>query len=113
MATSIDPIILNPDFPPQSLIDLPLNSRLMLPKLLAKVLELKCHLRDRLVQAYEKMDLEELVALAGPLSESRLSRLKVLVEMLWKYHRELWMSMYKVFILFFSSHFIYTLPFRS
>lgn len=85
----------------------------MLPKLLAKVLELKCHLRDRLVQAYEKMDLEELVALAGPLSESRLSRLKVLVEMLWKYHRELWMSMYKVFILFFSSHFIYTLPFRS
>ncbi|KAA1079577.1 hypothetical protein PGT21_016472 [Puccinia graminis f. sp. tritici] len=75
----------------------PMNGRLMLPKLIAKVLGLKCHLRDRLVHAYRQNDREELVALAGPGPESRLSRLRALCDETWKYHRELWMMMYKPF----------------
>ncbi|WAR62233.1 hypothetical protein PtB15_14B328 [Puccinia triticina] len=75
----------------------PLNSRLMLPNLIAKVLGLKCHLRDRLVHAYRQNDREELVALAGPGPLSRLSRLRALCDQTWKYHRDLWMLMYKPF----------------
>ncbi|KAH9451540.1 hypothetical protein Pst134EA_025490 [Puccinia striiformis f. sp. tritici] len=78
-------------------IDHPMNERLMLPNLIAKVLGLKCHLRDRLVHAYRHNDREELVALAGPSPLSRLSRLRVLCDQTWKYHRNLWMSMYKPF----------------
>ncbi|KAI9613040.1 hypothetical protein H4Q26_010312 [Puccinia striiformis f. sp. tritici PST-130] len=74
-----------------------MNERLMLPNLIAKVLGLKCHLRDRLVHAYRHNDREELVALAGPSPLSRLSRLRVLCDQTWKYHRNLWMSMYKPF----------------
>ncbi|KAH9821762.1 family 20 glycoside hydrolase [Melampsora americana] len=77
--------------------EFPLNSRLKLPKLIAEVLRLKCHLRDRLVNAYERLDYESLRALAGEGSESRMSRLIELVQTLWIYHRELWMSMYKPF----------------
>lgn len=77
--------------------DLPLNQRLKLPKLIAEVLSLKCHLRDRLVQAYGRLDYEELMALGGYHEKSRLSRLIELVRVMWIYHRELWMSMYKPF----------------
>ncbi|EGG08336.1 family 20 glycoside hydrolase [Melampsora larici-populina 98AG31] len=81
----------------QEKIEYPLNQRLKLPKLIAEVLSLKCHLRDRLVQAYGRLDVEELMALAGYDSMSRLSRLIGLVKVMWIYHRELWMSMYKPF----------------
>ncbi|MBW0507913.1 hypothetical protein O181_047628 [Austropuccinia psidii MF-1] len=97
LATSHEPMIIHPNFPPQSLIDLPFNERLMLPNLLAKVLTLKCHLRDRLVHAYRQKDLEELYALAGADETSRMSRLRNLVEKVWKHHRAMWMSIYKPF----------------
>ncbi|KAG0143252.1 hypothetical protein CROQUDRAFT_49089 [Cronartium quercuum f. sp. fusiforme G11] len=81
----------------ENLIERPLNARLELPGLLANVLSLKCHLRDRLAQAYGEKDIEELIALAGRGPESRMSRLIKLVDLLWRYHRDLWMSMYKPF----------------
>lgn len=87
---------LNYSVPPQSLQELPLNARLNLPKLLARTLALKCHLRDRLAYAYRTQDWEELQALAGPASNSRMNRLRRLVDELWRYHMSLWMSTYKV-----------------
>ncbi|PLW54142.1 hypothetical protein PCANC_06453 [Puccinia coronata f. sp. avenae] len=75
----------------------PLNDRLKLPQLISRVLSLKCHLRERLVHAYKHKHTEELVALAGPGPLSRLSRLRNLLDLTWRYHRELWMGMYKPF----------------
>lgn len=95
-ATSAEPVSLNFSLPPQSLRDLPLNARLTLPKLLSRILALKCHLRDRLAYAYRNQDWEELHALGGPASNSRMHRLRALVDQLWRYHMSLWMATYKV-----------------
>ncbi|KAL1923737.1 uncharacterized protein VTP21DRAFT_8717 [Calcarisporiella thermophila] len=71
----------------------PLNSRLEFPALIASALALKCCLRDRLAQAYLAKD----KALAYELVEGRLSKLREIVERLWKYHRKIWMETYKPF----------------
>ncbi|GAA5832404.1 hypothetical protein JCM11251_006443 [Rhodosporidiobolus azoricus] len=80
---------------PHSIHDFPANRRLRLPYLLASVLSLKCHLRERLVQAYKTGDGEEFEALAGRGEQSRMSRLRVLVKELHRTHRANWMGMYK------------------
>lgn len=72
---------------PHSLDDVPLNHRLRLPYLLASVLSLKCHLRQRLVAAYKTNDREELEALGGKGEHSRMSRLRALVKRLHAQHR--------------------------
>lgn len=63
-----------------------LYRHLKIPMLLAKVLSLKCHLRERLVRAY-KSDPSELMLLAGSGQDSRMSRLRSLVEQLHHAHR--------------------------
>ncbi|GAA5866320.1 hypothetical protein JCM8547_000738 [Rhodosporidiobolus lusitaniae] len=80
---------------PHSIHDFPANRRLRLPFLLASVLALKCHLRERLVQAYRTGDRVEFEALAGRGEESRMSRLRALVKELHRQHRSNWMSMLK------------------
>ncbi|BGP25894.1 hypothetical protein JCM10295v2_004835 [Rhodotorula toruloides] len=82
---------------PHSVNDFPLNSRLRLPYLLASVLSLKCHLRERLVAAYKSGDREELEALGGREPLSRMHRLRALVKELHDQHRENWFDMYKPF----------------
>lgn len=62
-------------------------SRLKVPFLIASILSLKCHLRERLVNAYKSDDRAELIALAGPEDESRMSRLRKLVKELHSVHR--------------------------
>ena len=71
----------------------PMNERLELPARVASVLSLKCHLRQRLVEAYRNKDYERLYDLA----QGRLTRLREEVDQLWRYHRSLWMKMYKPF----------------
>ncbi|KAI9249764.1 glycoside hydrolase superfamily [Phascolomyces articulosus] len=71
----------------------PMNERLELPARIASVLALKCHLRQRLVEAYRHRDYQRLYDLA----QGRLTRLREEVELLWRYHRSLWMKMYKPF----------------
>ncbi|KAJ8651597.1 hypothetical protein O0I10_012834 [Lichtheimia ornata] len=71
----------------------PFNSRLELPARLAMVLSLKCHLRQRLVEAYRNRDYERLYDLA----QGRLTRLREEVDRLWRCHRSLWMKMNKPF----------------
>lgn len=73
--------------------DKPLNCRLELPARLARVLSLKCHLRERLQDAYRKGRHDEIQTLA----EGRLQRLRQEVDDLWRYHRRMWMNMYKPF----------------
>ncbi|KAL9935424.1 hypothetical protein V8E36_005772 [Tilletia maclaganii] len=75
----------------------PLNARLVLPYLLAQALSLKAGLRRELHEAYRAQNWEVLRALGGRGESSRLGRLRVAVERLWRYHREMWMSMYKPF----------------
>ncbi|KAG0176755.1 hypothetical protein DFQ28_005757 [Apophysomyces sp. BC1034] len=70
-----------------------LNDRLELPARVALVLSLKCHLRQRLVEAYKNQQYERLYDLA----QGRLSRLREEVDRLWRYHRDIWMKMYKPF----------------
>lgn len=72
---------------PHSVEDYPANRRLRLPYLLARILSLKCHLRDRLVHAYREGDRIELEALGGQKPSSRLSRLRALVKELHDLHR--------------------------
>ncbi|KAI9023835.1 glycoside hydrolase superfamily [Phycomyces nitens] len=71
----------------------PLNLRLEFPARIATVLSLKCHLRQRLADAYRKQQYEQLYDLA----QGRLTRLREEVDHLWKYHRQMWMKMYKPF----------------
>ncbi|KAI8373055.1 glycoside hydrolase superfamily [Radiomyces spectabilis] len=71
----------------------PLNERLEFPARIATVLSLKCHLRQRLVEAYRKREYMQLYELA----QGRLTRLREEVEGLWKCHRKLWKKMYKPF----------------
>ncbi|KAM0748766.1 glycoside hydrolase [Meredithblackwellia eburnea MCA 4105] len=87
----------SPSAIPHSITDFPLNSRLKLPLLLARILELKCHLRERLVGAYKSGDRAELEALAGKADGSRMNRLRRLVGELHDTHRQNWFSMYKPF----------------
>ncbi|KDN49945.1 glycoside hydrolase family 20 protein [Tilletiaria anomala UBC 951] len=82
---------------PTSIVDYPFNSRLRFPYLLAKALALKAGLRAKLHEAYTSQNWSELNRLAGPAETSQLSQLKETIEKLWKYHRQLWMSMYKPF----------------
>lgn len=72
---------------PHSVDDFPANKRLQLPYLLARVLSLKCHLRERLVHAYKTGDRSELEALGGEGEGSRMSRLRALVKQLHRLHR--------------------------
>ncbi|KAI7862235.1 hypothetical protein BDF14DRAFT_1858446 [Spinellus fusiger] len=71
----------------------PLNTRLELPARIARVLSLKCHLRQRLAEAYRQQHYEQLYDLA----QGRLVRLQEEVDHLWRYHRKMWMKMYKPF----------------
>ncbi len=82
---------------PHSIDDFPANARLRLPLLLARVLALKCHLRDRLAAAYKAADRAELAALAGPGAGSRMSRLRALAKELHETHRANWFGVYKPF----------------
>ncbi|GAA5981363.1 hypothetical protein JCM11641_005295 [Rhodosporidiobolus odoratus] len=82
---------------PHSIDSHPANSRLRLPYLLASVLSLKCHLRERLVAAYTAGDRQELKALGGEGSQSRISRLRSLVKELHRLHRSNWFALYKPF----------------
>ncbi len=72
---------------------LPANRRLLFPAQLAKVLSLKCELRRHLVKAYREGDKKRLKALVI----GDLKTLRVEVDRLWKYHRELWLDTYKPF----------------
>ncbi|CAD6915555.1 unnamed protein product [Tilletia controversa] len=91
------------DTDPSSSADLPnpsshpLNARLVLPYLLAQALSLKAGLRRELHEAYRTRNWVALRGLAGKGGSSRLGRLRVAVERLWRYHREMWMSMYHPF----------------
>lgn len=96
-AVSEDFTTMNKLAAPHSVSDFPLNKRLVLPGLLARILSLKCHLRERLAQAYATGDTEELVALAGPDPSSRLYRLRQLVSEMHDLHRENWFELYKPF----------------
>ncbi|KAJ2959484.1 hypothetical protein NQZ79_g5082 [Umbelopsis isabellina] len=73
--------------------DKPFNYRLELPARVARVLSLKCHLRERLQIAYRSGYHEDLLALV----DGRVEQLVQEVESLWKYHRRMWMNMYKPF----------------
>ncbi|KAE8264166.1 hypothetical protein A4X09_0g7041 [Tilletia walkeri] len=75
----------------------PLNARLVLPYLLAQALSLKAGLRRELHEAYRAQNWNVLRGLGGKGEGSRLGRLRVAVEKLWRYHREMWMSMYHPF----------------
>jgi len=72
---------------PHSIDDYPANRRLQLPYLLASILSLKCHLRERLVNAYKANDRDELEALGGSAENSRMNRLRSLVKRLHSLHR--------------------------
>ncbi|KAI9193734.1 family 20 glycoside hydrolase [Polychytrium aggregatum] len=66
----------------------PLNSRLHYPYLLATVLALKSHLRQRLVVAYRTQNRDELIYL----TTDPLQKLRDRLELLWRYHRTMWLS---------------------
>ncbi|KAL8279114.1 hypothetical protein RQP46_008572 [Phenoliferia psychrophenolica] len=55
-ALSTDFSVMSTTAVPHSIADFPANKRLVLPCLLAKVLALKCHLRERLASAYKAND---------------------------------------------------------
>ncbi|KAJ2167803.1 hypothetical protein GGH15_001865 [Coemansia sp. RSA 562] len=71
----------------------PLNRLLRMPGLLARVLSLKCNLRDRLARPYKAGDRTALLQVA----ETRLRPLIEAQRELWLYHRARWMRIYKPF----------------
>ncbi|KAJ2720123.1 hypothetical protein GGI07_004800 [Coemansia sp. Benny D115] len=71
----------------------PLNRLLRLPGLLARVLSLKCDLRERLVLPYRAGDRAALLQVA----ETRLRPLIEAQRELWLYHRARWHRIYKPF----------------
>ncbi|KAJ2401575.1 hypothetical protein GGI23_001301 [Coemansia sp. RSA 2559] len=71
----------------------PLNRLLRMPGLLARVLSLKCHLREKLVRPYRAGDRAALLQAA----ETRLRPLIEAHRELWLYHRSRWMRIYKPF----------------
>ncbi|SPO27718.1 uncharacterized protein UTRI_04246_B [Ustilago trichophora] len=72
------------------LSDHPFNVRLELARLVARVLSLKANLRQRLHQAYASRNWPQLQQL-----NRRTERCLDATKKLWRYHREMWMSMYK------------------
>ncbi|TKY84636.1 hypothetical protein EX895_006538 [Sporisorium graminicola] len=72
------------------LSDHPFNARLELARLVAQVLSLKANLRQRLHQAYVSRNWPQLQQL-----NRRTARCLDAATKLWRYHREMWMSMYK------------------
>jgi hypothetical protein len=66
----------------------PLNHHLRLPYLIAEVLSLKTHLRAWLQHYYRLDDRAQLARLAGRGPDTRLGRLRQLVDELWRYHRQ-------------------------
>ncbi|GAA96920.1 glycoside hydrolase family 20 protein [Mixia osmundae IAM 14324] len=97
MALSSQPTSRTPYLPPQAFEEVPANEHLQLPYLLSTILSIKCHLRDRLVHAYTHNNREDLVALAGETSTSRLSTLRMLIDDMHTHHRDLWHSTLKPF----------------
>ncbi|KAJ2081372.1 hypothetical protein H4R24_002396 [Coemansia sp. RSA 988] len=71
----------------------PLNRLLRMPGLLARVLSLKCNLRERLVLPYKAGDRAALLQVA----ETRLRPLIEAQRELWLYHRARWHRIYKPF----------------
>ncbi|CDR87365.1 uncharacterized protein SPSC_00491 [Sporisorium scitamineum] len=72
------------------LSDHPFNARLELARLVAQTLSLKANLRQRLHQAYVSRNWPQLQQL-----NRRTARCLDAATKLWRYHREMWMSMYK------------------
>nr|CDI54330.1 conserved hypothetical protein [Melanopsichium pennsylvanicum 4] len=72
------------------LSDHPFNARLELARLVAHTLSLKANLRQRLHQAYTSRNWPQLQQL-----NRRTGRCLNAARKLWRYHREVWMSMYK------------------
>jgi hypothetical protein len=91
-ATMDDYAQTNQDRPPQKRSDFPFNRRLKLPLILSQILSLKTHLRDLLAYEYKLGQLDRLAALAGPAKESRLSRLRTLLDEMRDYHRSVRLS---------------------
>ncbi|KAJ2504994.1 hypothetical protein IWW47_002259, partial [Coemansia sp. RSA 2052] len=71
----------------------PLNRLLRMPGLLARVLSLKCHLRDKLTAPYRAGDRAALLQVV----ETRLRPLIEAQRELWLYHRSRWHRIYKPF----------------
>ncbi|KAJ1925295.1 hypothetical protein LPJ71_000224 [Coemansia sp. S17] len=71
----------------------PLNRLLRMPGLLARVLSLKCHLRDKLTVPYRAGDRAALLQVV----ETRLRPLIEAQRELWLYHRSRWHRIYKPF----------------
>ncbi|KAJ1730857.1 hypothetical protein LPJ61_002806 [Coemansia biformis] len=71
----------------------PLNRLLRMPGLLARVLSLKCNLRERLALPYQAGDRAALLQVA----ETRLRPLIEAQRELWLYHRARWHRIYKPF----------------
>ncbi|KAJ1679951.1 hypothetical protein EV182_000981 [Spiromyces aspiralis] len=71
----------------------PLNRLLRLPGLLARVLALKCHLREDLVNAYRTGDRAKLLEIA----RTRIQALLEAERELWLFHRTRWHRIYKPF----------------
>lgn len=69
------------------------SRRLLFPSYLAKVLSLKCELRKDLAKAYRTDDKKQMRILV----ENDLSFLRKAVDKLWKYHRNMWLEIYKPF----------------
>ncbi|GAC93656.1 N-acetylglucosaminidase [Pseudozyma hubeiensis SY62] len=72
------------------LSDHPFNARLELARLVAQTLSLKANLRQRLHQAYVSRNWPQLQQL-----NRRTARCLDAATKTWRYHREMWMSMYK------------------
>ncbi len=70
-----------------------LAGRLQFPAQLARVLSLKCGLRDGLAEAYRAGDRKRLKSLAG----GDLLELRREVDALWRCHRDMWLRTYKPF----------------
>ncbi|EPQ29766.1 uncharacterized protein PFL1_02439 [Pseudozyma flocculosa PF-1] len=79
-----------PSYLTRTLSDHPFNARLMLPLLLSRVLSLKATLRTRLHRAYVAHDWPTL----GHLAKRTRACLEA-TRRLWRYHRQVWMSLYK------------------
>lgn len=69
------------------------DKRLEFPANVAKVLSLKCGLRNALVAAYKAGDNAELKSIV----DGRLAELRIAVDGLWRCHRAMWHATYKPF----------------
>ena len=69
------------------------DRRLRFPTCIAKVLSLKCELRNTLVSAYKAGDSSTMKSIV----DGRLAELRIAVDELWRCHRAMWHSTYKPF----------------